>query len=62
MGPVHGMDLKFDFVKIEYIGGNWQLSNIDTQPIGSGMAGGIINIKASDFNMQDEEMPKYATS
>ena len=59
VGPVHGMDLKFDFVKIEYIGGNWQLSNIDTQPIGSGMAGGIINIKASDFNMQDEEMPKY---
>ena len=48
VGPVHGMDLKFDFVKIEY-----------TQPIGSGMAGGIINIKASDFNMQDEEMPKY---
>lgn len=59
VGPVHGVDLKFDFVKIEYIGGNWQLSNIDTQPIGSGMAGGIINIKASDFNMQDEEMPKY---
>ncbi len=59
VGPVHGMDFKFDFVRIEYIGGNWQVSNIDTLPIGSGMAGGIINVKASDFNMQDEEMPKY---
>ena len=59
VAPVHGIDFKFDFVKIECIGGNWQLSNIDTQPIGSGMSGGIIITKASDFNMQNDEMPKY---
>lgn len=62
VGPSHGInfiEFKFDFVKIEYVGGNWQISNIDTQLIGSGMSGGIVFNKASDFNMQDEEMPKY---
>lgn len=53
------LDFIFDFITIENVGGNWQISNIDTQKIGSGESAGINYLKASEFQMKDEEMPKY---
>ena len=61
VGPSTGMnfDFNFDFVTLDKIDNKWQITNVDSQAIGSGESGGANYLHASDFLMNNDEMPKY---